>query len=143
MKNDEASDQLRRYDREARKFADIYGRVRELLKGFGRPDYVPGEPPGDYSVHGDYNGYPQVVVFVTDLKMLRPPVVEELQRLIKSYPGWQISMTVGLRAHYHEWPHMGLYIRPDEIIDGLQRQYFPKEYQDLEYKGARRGTARD
>jgi hypothetical protein len=38
---------------------------------------------------------------------------------------------------------MGLYIRPNEIIDGLQRQFFPKEFQDIEYRRARRGTAFD
>jgi hypothetical protein len=38
---------------------------------------------------------------------------------------------------------MGLYIRPHEIIDALQRHYFPAEFQRLEYEGARRGTAHD
>jgi len=38
---------------------------------------------------------------------------------------------------------MGLYIRPHEIIDALQRQYLPAEFQTVEYEGARRGTERD
>jgi hypothetical protein len=30
-----------------------------------------------------------------------------------------------------------------EIIDGLQRQYFPKEFQNIEYVGARPDTVKD
>jgi hypothetical protein len=101
-----------------------------------------GKPPGDYAVHGDYSGHPQVVIFVSNLQMLRPAVVTALQELIKGYPGWQISMTVALRDH-RDWPRMGLYIRPHEIIDGLQRQYFPKEFQGLKYEGAQTGAAND
>jgi hypothetical protein len=33
-----------------------------------------------------------------------------------------------------------LYIRGDEIIDTLQRQYFPKKYQSIEYADSKRGT---
>jgi hypothetical protein len=130
----------RRYSAEAGVFDHLYPRVEKLLEGFGRPNFLPGQPAGDFTVHGDYSGHPQVVVFVTNLAMLRPAIVGDLQRLIKDYPSWQISMTVAMREH-RDWPRMGLYIRPHEIIDGLQRQYFPKEFQDFEYEGARRGTA--
>ena len=75
--------------------------------------------------------------------MLRPPVVTALQELITEFPGWQITVTITVRGHYDDWPNMGLYIRPHEVIDGLQRQYFPKELQDLKYEGARAGTAYD
>lgn len=43
-----------------------------------------------------------------------------------------------MRDQYDDWPSMGLYIRPDQIIDALQRQYFPQEFQNSEYPGARR-----
>jgi hypothetical protein len=133
--------------RRNREQVDVFERLRdrtyELLERFGRPDYLPAQPHGDYSVHGDYAGYPEVVVFIGNLEMLRPPVVTALQELIKEFPGWQITMTVAVRGHYDKWPNMGLYIRPHEVIDGLQRQFFPKEFQSLEYKGARRGTAYD
>lgn len=115
----------------------------DLLKGFGRPHYLPAQPHGDYTVHGDYAGYPEVVVFVSNLQMLRPAVITALQHLVKEFPGWQITVTVAVRGHYEDWPNMGLYVRRNEIIDGLQRQYFPKEFQDIEYEGARRGTADD
>jgi hypothetical protein len=34
-------------------------------------------------------------------------------------------------------------VRPHEIIDGLQRQYFPKEFQGIEYEGSRREMGHD
>jgi hypothetical protein len=115
--------------------------VDAILQKFGRPDSLSTQ--GDYTVHGDYSGHPQVVAFVGDLKMLRPAVIYELQRLVKDFTGWEIEITVAVRGHYGDWPNMGLYIRPHEIIDGLQRQYFSKEFQDIAYEGARRGTAYD
>ncbi len=63
-----------RYREQREIFETLYPRVEKLLERFGRPDYLPGQPDGDYSVHGDYSGYPQIVVFVGDLKMLRPTV---------------------------------------------------------------------
>ncbi len=114
----------------------------QLLERFGRPDYLPGRRHGDYQVLGDFSGYPQVVVFIDNLKMLRPPVISALQKSVKGFPGWEIEVAVAPRAH-RDWPNMGLYIRPHEIIDGLQRQYFPTEFQNIEYEGARRGTAYD
>ena len=129
--------------KEAQTFERIRDLTHECLKRFGRPDYQPLQPHGDYSLHGDYAGYPEVVLFVRNVQMLRPAVIAALQALIKEYPGWQITVTVAVRGHYEDWPNMGLYVRPHEIIDGLQRQYFPKEFQDIEYEGARRGTADD
>jgi len=124
-------------------FERLRDRTWDLLKHFGKVHYLPAQPHGDYSVHGDYAGYPEVVVFVGNLEMLRPPVITALQGLIKDFPGWQITVTVAVRGHYDDWPNMGLYVRPNEIIDGLQRQYFPKELQSIEYEGARHGTAYD
>jgi hypothetical protein len=136
-------EERRRYREQTAVFGKLSERVESLLERFGRPDYLPGQPHGDFQVHGDYSGYPQVVVFVDNLEMLRPNIIIELQNLVKEYSGWQIEMTVALRGHDDDWPNMGLYIRPHEIIDALQRQYFPKEFRNLEYEGARRGTPYD
>ena len=97
----------------------------------------------DYTVEGDYLGPLEVVVFVGNLAMLEPNIVARLHAAIKEFPGWQIVMTVAVRGHYDDWPDMGLYIRPHEIVDGLQRQYFPEEFQYLNYEGSRRGGAYD
>jgi len=123
-------------------FERLENRVDKLLERFGRPDFQPGQPYGDYHVHDDYSEYPQVVVFVDNLELLRKPVVDALQGLVKDFPGWQIDLMVTTRGH-EDWPNMGISIRPDEIVDDLQRQYFPKKYQDLAYEGARRGKLVD
>jgi hypothetical protein len=40
---------------------------------------MPGQPAqGDYSVRGDYSEYPQIVVFVHNLELLRHPAVVAL-----------------------------------------------------------------
>jgi hypothetical protein len=116
--------------------------VDKLLERFGRPDYLPGRPYGDYQVHGDYSESPQVVVFVDNLELLRNPVVDALQKLIKDFPGWQIDLMVTTRGH-EDWPNMGISIRADEIVDDLQRRYFPPEYQNLTYERSRRGNVSD
>lgn len=136
-----------RHDRRDHERVEVFERLRDrtydLLKRFGQPHYLPIEPHGDYSVHGDYAGYPEVVAFVSNLQMLRPSVITALQELIKDFPGWQITVTIAVPEHYDDWPRMGLYVRPHEIIDGLQRQYFPKELQNFKYEGARPGGAYD
>lgn len=123
-------------------FEQLYPRVESLLERFGRPDFLPGQPEGDYQVHGDYSEYPQIVVFVENLGLLQPPVVDALQKFIKEYPGWQIDLMVTLRGQ-EDWPNMGISIRADEIVDDLQRQYLPEEFQDLVYEGARLGRVTD
>ncbi len=132
-------------DREHAEHVEVFERLRHrvdnILKKYGTPDSLSRK--GDYTVHGDYNSHPQVVAFVGRLDMLRPAVIDELQRLIKEFPGWEVEVAVAVRGHYDDWPNMGLYIRPHEIIDGLQRKYFPKDFQDIAYAGARRGTAYD
>ncbi len=133
----------RAYEEQVELFERLYNRVEHLLENFGRPDYLPDYPQGDYSVHGDYTGYPQVVIFVRNLELLKPEIVSQLQRLVQEFPGWQIVMTVAVRGHDGDWPDMGLYVRPHEIIDGLQRQFFPTEFKDIEYEGARKGTKYD
>jgi len=138
------SDYDRRQSEQYEVFEDLRNRVDKVLERFGRPDFLPDQPAeGDYSVHGDYSEYPQVVVFVHNLALLRQPVVSALQHLLKELPGWQIDLMIGLWDHLKDWPNMGISIRTNEIVDDLQRQYFPKEFQGLAYEGARRGSVLD
>lgn len=133
----------RRQNEQFAVFEQLRADVKTLLECFGRPDFLPGYRHGDYAVHGDYSEYPQVVVFVHNLELLRQPVVSALQQLLEEFPGWQIDLMVGLWDHLKDWPNMGISIRANEIVDDLQRQYFPKKYQDLAYQGARRGSVLD
>ncbi len=135
------------YDRRQNQQYAVFERLRErvdkLLERFGRRDFMPGQPLGDYSVHGDYSEYPQVVVFIGNLELLRPPIVNAVQQLLKEFPGWQVDLMVALLDHVKDWPNMGISIRASEIVDDLQRQYFPKEFRNIAYEGARRGSVLD
>ncbi|HEY1980927.1 MAG TPA: hypothetical protein VGH13_12655 [Xanthobacteraceae bacterium] len=88
-------------------------------------------------------GFPQVKLSITNLKMLQPVIIEGLQQIVKGYSGWEIVVAVAAKGQFDDWPQMGLYIRPHEIVDGLRRQFFPKEFQDLKYPGTRPGTVND
>lgn len=131
------------YDRRQQAQFEVFERLQQIvddtLERFGRPAFLAEQPRGDYSVHGDYTEYPQVVVFIHNLLLLRHPAVDALQQLLRDYPGWQIDLRVGLWDHLDDWPSMGISIHADEIVDELQRHYFPKEFQDIQYQGARRG----
>jgi hypothetical protein len=133
-------DERHTYEQQLEIFEHLSDEIDSVLGKFGSQD---GLDPGDYSIYDGYLGYPQVKVSIANLKMLQPVVVEKLHQLIKAYPGWEIVVAVVHSNNYSDWPEMGLYIRPHQIIDGLQRQYFPKEFQDIEYEGARRGTVND
>jgi hypothetical protein len=137
MKNNHDAEEL--YEQQIRIFDHLVEQIEAQLEKFGRPRPF---GPGDYSIYEDYWGHPQVKVSMCSLKMLRPTVIEELQRVVKMYPGWEIVVAVVIRDH-RDWPEMGLYVRPNEIIDGLRRQYFPKEFQNIRYPGARPGGVND
>jgi hypothetical protein len=123
-------------------FERLWQQVDKLLERFGRPDLLPGQRFGDYQVNGDYSDYPRAVVFVDNLKLLRRPVVDALQLLIKQFPGWQVDLMVTTRGH-EEWPGMGVSVRSNEVVENLNRQYFPAEFQDLTFANSRSGTFKD
>lgn len=131
----------RRYDEQYEIFERLRLRIDELLEKYGKPDSL--SEIGDYSAHDDFRQSPQVKVSISGLHLLRPPIVYELQKIVKNFPGWEIVVAVVSDNDDNDWPRMGLYIRPHEIIDGLQRQYFPKEFQDIAYVGGRPGTEQD
>ena len=122
-------------------FENLYTQIGDLLGRFGEPDTLIKK--GAFCVHGDYWGHPQIKASFHDLKLLHPDVIGALQRLIAGFPGWEIVIAVAVRGHYDDWPDMGLIVRSHEIVDGLQRQYFPREFQRLQYPNSRRGTERD
>jgi hypothetical protein len=118
----------------------LYDQIQQVLQGYGTENPY-GD--GDYWVLDDNWGVWQHKVEVHSLKMLMPPVVKSLQSILAPHPNWDIVVAVDIPAKENLWPAMGLIIRKHEIVDGLQRQYFPKKFQSYEYEGSRRGTDRD
>jgi hypothetical protein len=126
--------------RQERDWGILYERISKLLQQFGKVDAI-GE--GDYWLIDENWGFDQHKVEVQNLNLLDPKIVKSLQTLLGGFPDWEIMIAVALPGTEGIWPAMGLVIRRDEIIDGLQRQYFPKEFQNVRYEGSRPGTDRD
>lgn len=125
---------------QARTWNLLYGRIRGLLQEFGSEDYL---RTADCWVDDDNWGHRQHKIYIRNLAMLRPSIVKSLQKLLAEFPTWEIMLAVSVPGPGDAWPDMGLTIRAHEIIDGLQRQYFPNEFQSIMYEGSRRGTERD
>jgi hypothetical protein len=118
-----------------REWAYLYDRIREVLRQFGEEDDYPERK--DYWFVNENWGLWQHKIETSNLEMVRPVVVKSLQKLLQGYPNWDIAIAVASPEKENAWPAMGLTIRDDEIIDGLQRQYFPKEFQTIVYEGSR------
>jgi hypothetical protein len=106
-----------------------------MLRQFGEED--DGTEHKDYFLLDDNLGLWQHKIETSNLEMVKPVVVKLLQTLLQGYPNWDIAIAVGSPEKENAWSAMGLTIRDDEIVDGLQRQYFPKEFQTIAYEGSR------
>ena len=127
-------------EQQAQAWELLYDRVRELLQPFGTESAV---RKGDYWVHDENWGFRQHKIYVNNLDLLRPLIIMSLQEQLHDFPEWEIVVAIAIRGDGENWPDMGLTIRAHEIIDGLQRHYFPIEFRDLAYARSRPGTERD
>ncbi len=127
-------------EEQVRTWEHFYKSVCDVLRRFGAENHF-GE--ADYLVVDDNYGWRETHVEVHSLKMLAPDVIAQLRSLLAKDRTWQISVAVHVPGTKPNWPVMGLTIRAHEIIDGLQRQYFPEPYRSFQYDGARPGTEYD
>jgi hypothetical protein len=133
-KEDAMAEDIR--DRLDREWEELFVKIQEALNPFGKLwDFERRE--GDYWLIDDNWGNFKHVVEVQNLALLEPVVITALQKVLVGYPDWEITVcpeppTKG------QWPGMALILRDDEIFDELEREYLPKEYQNLTYPGARR-----
>ncbi len=118
----------------------IYVEISRTLERFGKEDAF---GKGDYLLVDDNWGNHQQKIEVQNLSLIRPQIVTLLQNILTPFPDWEIVVAIDVPTHEADWPAMGLIIRNNEIIDGLQRQYFPTEFQSIKYEGSRVGTDRD
>lgn len=124
-------------DEQAVVWERLYEQVCQLLRKYGTEN---GFGRADFLVVDDNYGWREVRIDVHHPRMLAPQIVTQLRSLLKSDPGWQISVAVHVPGTKPAWPAMGLKIRTNEIIDGLQRQYLPEPYRSFRYEGSRPGT---
>jgi hypothetical protein len=123
-------------DRLNREWGVLFVKIQEALAPFGELwDFE--RKKGDYWLRDDNWGNFQHSVEVQNLALLKPVVIMALQKVLVGYPDWEIIVKVEPPTR-GQWPGMGLVLRDDEIIDDLERDFLPKEYQSLAYAGARR-----
>jgi hypothetical protein len=120
---------------QSREWRELYDPIRALLSQFGEED--DGGKWKDFMLLTENLGLWQHRIETSDLKMIKPAIVKSLQKLLIGYPDWEIAIAVAALNADNPWPSMVIVITEDEIMDGLQRQYFPPEYQTIEYEGSR------
>jgi len=97
---------------------------------------------GDYLIVDDNYGWNCHTIEIHTLKMLKLPIISELQRLLKEFPTWEIVIAVDVPGKEH-WPRMGVTIRNHELIDGLRREVLPPDFKEFKIPGSRPGTGYD
>jgi hypothetical protein len=123
---------LKTDDEQIRVWEILYARLKDALDG--REDW---SGHADYWIVSDNWGTRQHKLYINNLDLLAPAVVKLLQNMLADFPGWEIVVALYFKEKGYSWPNMGLTIRAHEIIDELQRQYFPPQYQGIRYEGTR------
>ena len=127
-------------DEQDEQWSALYEDLLQCLAQFGSEGVGQTD---DCWVDDDNIGTTQQKIYVHNLALLQPYVVKSLQGLLRRFPRWEIMVAVAVPGPGDRWPDMGLTIRPEEIIDGLQREHFPPEFRAVRYEGSRPGTERD
>lgn len=118
----------------------LYDRLRDVLLQFGSEDV---DRKADCWIHDENLGTAQHKIYIRNLNLLRPQVVNALREGLAEFSDWEIMVAVSVPGPGDAWPDMGLTIRLHEIVDGLERQYFPVQYRDIAYEGSRPGSEFD
>lgn len=126
-------------DKQWKEWEALYAGIKAALAKWGTENHF---GKADYLIVDDNYGWDRQKIEIHNLKMIDPSIVVALRQLLSEYPGWEIVIAVDIPGK-ENWPPMGLTIRKHEIIDGLRREYLPKEYQSLRYFGSRPGTGYD
>jgi hypothetical protein len=120
--------------RHEKEWNELYQRLKLMLQRYGESDRQ--RRHNYYIVDENYGRYEHQIV-MHKLHMLRPEIIKSLQAMLVGNPDWEISIAAAPPEKGDVWPEMELTLRDNEIIDGLKREYFPEEYRDLAYEGAR------
>lgn len=118
----------------------LFEGVSKILMQYGA-EYHSGK--GDYLLVEDNYGWQRITFSVQNLTMLKPDIIRRLRDLLSDFQEWEIVVAVDIPGREKTWPVMGLTIRKREVIDGLQRQYFPQEFQNWQYEDSKPGTGYD
>lgn len=120
-------------ERLEKEWKELYERMKRVLEQYGRDD-IDG---GDYLiVDENFERYTHLVE-IHELHMLRPEIIKALQSLLVDYPDWEIEISVYTPDKKVSIDPGALTIRDTEIIDALDREELPTEYQAIKYEGSR------
>jgi hypothetical protein len=114
----------------------LYHQIKKVLQQVGE-EWNSRQCEGDYLLIDDNMGWYQHKIELQNLNLLKPAVIKSLQRLLTACPDWEVVIAVDVPGKEDEWPSMGLVVRDQEIVDGLKREYFPSEFQNIQYEGSR------
>lgn len=117
-------------DEQERQWRMLHHRISGVLRRFGIEDHF---GKGDYLLVDDNYSQQRHQVEIHRLQMLGPHVVKALQALLREFSGWEIVVAVDIPGTESKWPPMGLRIQSGSIIDDLQRQYLPAEFQNIRF----------
>jgi hypothetical protein len=123
---------------QARVWQILYDRLQNILRRYGKEDFI---AKADYWLLDDNWGPRQQMLYVNSLKMMAPDIVKLMQSCLVEFPDWEIVLSVAVQGVGKSWPEMGIVIRAHEIVDNLKREYFPTEFQGIEYQGRKRRDA--
>jgi hypothetical protein len=117
-----------------REWNELYAQIKGVLLKYGQDDIDEGEY---FVVDEIFSSYVHQIE-MHKLHMLQPEIIKSLQRLLKDYPDWEIEISICIpQENISIDPGEGLTLRDNEIVDALDRELLPKEYQNLKYEGSR------
>jgi hypothetical protein len=120
--------------RHKKEWHEVYKLIKAALQSFGKDEEAGA---GDYFIIDDIIDPHTHLVEIHKLHMLRPEVMEPLQRVLIGFPDWQIHIfVVTPDGKTIISPENGLTLRSDGIIDTLDRTLLPPEYHGLRYPGS-------
>jgi hypothetical protein len=114
-------------------------RLMAVLQKFGNEDSWDADLKSvinDYYLRDDNWGGNDHKVEIHNLKMLRPEVVKSIQEVLRDFPKWNVFIQVDVPGMEGVWPDMSLFVYAHKVVDGLEREYFPEEFQGLAYEGS-------
>jgi hypothetical protein len=124
--------------RQMQQWCDLYETIVSQMEEFGI-EGVGSE--GDFWVDTDNYATPQHKIYIHDLNLMRPAVIERLQNILRKYLQWEIVFQISVPGAGDKWPDMCLVVRPHEVVDFLQREYLPHNQRFSNYAGMRPPTA--
>jgi hypothetical protein len=122
-----------------KKWISLRDRLKPVLEQFGSEDSWDSELKtvlNDYYFMEDNWGGNYHKVEIHNLRMLKPEVIKSIQGLLHDHPKWHVFIQVDVPGTEEAWPNMSLFVYADKVVDGLERDYLPEEFQGLVYEGS-------